>query len=379
MFSPLGSPMGLVLYNISTAIPPDSHLSLSPFELFRVPLIVIGVADALEHIRRVSTRGSEVENKKNPQDADSDVETPGLEDLLQILDELQEQYPKALVHRVILFDTILQESKLPEGIIPVPPPGLCKTTTMKTVMCDITSLFLAELTTFAKSLQGLPSLESPGFHQPNHGINGHVSWSATQPGTTFQYGQRLGRQSASRSESPAGLSEKGQHRMSMPAQISSDPSTAPDLVAGSRRPSPPRKTRTPPQTSSDNMSGSYRSRPDSPAGKSMAKSSLDETRRELSRDRVEVHGFGSGSLSERARNKGKGRVGVVIGALYLLAGRWEDAVRESVENANLAKANSDHLWHAKALENILVSLIMLAWAGLDFQVCKSSNSMHVLV
>ncbi|KAI9783717.1 MAG: hypothetical protein M1816_001198 [Peltula sp. TS41687] len=367
MFSPLGSPTGLVLYDISTAIPPDSYLSLAPFELFRVPLIVIGLADGLEQTRRMSAWESNGEIMNDVQAQVHDVESSGFEHLLHILDDVQEQYPKALVHRVILFDTTMQESNLPEGIMPVPPPRLCKTTTMKTVMCDITSLFLAEMTTFAKSLQGLPSIDSPGFYQANHGVNGHMSWSGTQSGTTLLDGRRSSRQSASRSESP-GLSETSKYRMSMPAQVSSFPSTSSNPETGSRRSSPPRKTRTPPPSSSDDVSGFHRSPADSPAGKNMTKSSLDGTRRELSRDRVEVHGFGSGSLSERARNKGRGRVGVVIGALYLLAGRWEDAVRESVENANVAKANSDHLWHAKALENILVGLIMLAWAGLDFQI-----------
>lgn len=363
----------MVLYNISTAIPPDSHLSLFPFEPFRVPLIIIGVADGLNHASHLSAKDSEVSNAKDTEDGGLGAERSGLEDLMEILDDLQEQYPKALVHRVLLFDTTLQESKTPEGIIPVPPPDRCKTTTMKTVMCDITSLFLAELTTFAKSLQGLPSIESPALYQSNHGVNGHVSWSTNQAGTTHQSGRRSDHQSASRSETPVGLSEKGQHRVSMPAQLSSVASTASSVVAGTRGSSPSSKTRTPPPATSGDLAESHRSRADSPAGRSMTKSSLDETRRELINDRVEVQGFGSGSMNERARNRSKGRVGVIIGALHLLAGRWEDAIRESIENVNIAKANSDHLWHARALENILVSLIMLAWAGLDFQVCKSQT------
>ena len=81
-----------------------------------------------------------------------------------------------------------------------------------------------------------------------------------------------------------------------------------------------------------------------------------------------MHGFGAGSIGERERNKGKGRVGVVVGSLYLLAGRWPDAIRELAESATIAKNNSDHLWHAKALDHILVCLLMCAWAGMDFQV-----------
>jgi len=90
--------------------------------------------------------------------------------------------------------------------------------------------------------------------------------------------------------------------------------------------------------------------------------------RDSSRDRVSVTGFGPGSVSERSRNIGRGRVGIVIGSLYLNAGRWNDAIKEFVEGATIAKTNLDHLWHAKALENILVAMMMLAWTGMDFQV-----------
>jgi hypothetical protein len=93
-----------------------------------------------------------------------------------------------------------------------------------------------------------------------------------------------------------------------------------------------------------------------------------ESLRDSSRDRVAVQGFGSNSVSERSRNKGKGRVGIVIGSLYLKAGRWGDALKELVEAATIARNTLDHLWHAKALENILVSLLMLAWGGMDFQI-----------
>ena len=79
-------------------------------------------------------------------------------------------------------------------------------------------------------------------------------------------------------------------------------------------------------------------------------------------------GFGASSLGERERNKGKGRIGIVVGAMYLLAGRWPDAAKELVQSAALARASSDYLWHAKALDYILVCLLMFAWAGMDFRV-----------
>ena len=90
--------------------------------------------------------------------------------------------------------------------------------------------------------------------------------------------------------------------------------------------------------------------------------------RDPSADRVSIHGFGSGGVSERARNKGRGRVSIVIGTLYLCAGQWNEAMKELVDGGSRARAFSDHLWHAKALENIMVCLLLFAWSGMDFQV-----------
>lgn len=94
-------------------------------------------------------------------------------------------------------------------------------------------------------------------------------------------------------------------------------------------------------------------------------------KREHSRDRVSVHGFGPGSVNERNRNKGKARVDLVIGSLYLQTGRWNDALRELAEGAKKSSLFSDHLWHAKALENVMICMILLAWSRTDFKVSPS--------
>ena len=351
-------------------MPPDSYLTLFPFELFRAPLIIIGIADSLETGSEASPNRLERESLKRAREEQGETEVSSFEDLLLILEDLRQTYFKALVHRIMCFDSLLQGPAVPEDIVTVPPPEFCKTTTMKTLMCDLTSLLLAEMTTFAKSLQGLPSIESPGFLQSKRSANGYLSWDPNQTGRSFQHPQVPKHHSVSRSESPVDVGDKSHYRMSMPAQPSSAGSVEESAPAGSRATSPPSRTRTPPPTTFDEISGSLDPSLDGSTTIQTAKSTAGETTRELSRERVAVHGFGSGSLNERARNKGKGRVTLVVGGLYLLAGRWEDAVREFVDSANTAKANSDHLWHAKALESILVALIMLAWAGLDFQVCK---------
>lgn len=58
----------------------------------------------------------------------------------------------------------------------------------------------------------------------------------------------------------------------------------------------------------------------------------------------------------------------MIGSLYMCAGHWHEAMRELTEGATRARAYSDHLWQAKALENIMVCLLLFAWSGMDFQV-----------
>lgn len=59
---------------------------------------------------------------------------------------------------------------------------------------------------------------------------------------------------------------------------------------------------------------------------------------------------------------------IVIGSLYMCAGHWHEAMRELTDGATRARAYSDHLWQAKALENIMVCLLLFAWSGMDFQV-----------
>ena len=83
-----------------------------------------------------------------------------------------------------------------------------------------------------------------------------------------------------------------------------------------------------------------------------------------------MHGFGSGSFGERARNQAQSRIGIVTGSMYLLAGRWPDALRLLVDGATAAKASSDYAWYAKALDYLLVTLLMYAWAGINFEVSR---------
>ena len=359
MFSPLAFPTGMILFNLATSLAPTVHLSLSPFDLYRQPLIVIAIADGQELSQDVVSGHEADEGAGGARTGVDRLVHEDMDQLLAGLEDMERQYHSAIVHRIVLFDYVQPAVIDHEKVLLVPPPEASRTTTIKTLMCDLTGLILAEMTSYAKALQGRQSIDSPSTSRNGVTANGPL-WTRQENDGTPQ-GQR------SRSESPASSLDRNQVRVSLPAQLPSRLNGVEESVRDARSSSPSGDARTPP-TTFDGISGASQA---SGLSTNPSKSSAGAAWRNQSHERVSVQGFGSGSLSERARNNGKARVAIAIGALYLQAGRWPDAIRELVEGASVAKANSDYLWHAKALENILVSLLMLGWAGMDFQVCIS--------
>ena len=355
MFSPLAFPEGLVLYDLSTTLPPPSHLALAPFEIYREPLVVVGIADG----RELEVDSVKARNPKGHGSAGAGIDEHAnngydLDSLSRDFIGLQEEYSRALLHQVLVFDHDF--SSLPKDIYPVPSPEKSRTTTVKTVMCDLTSRLLAEMTTFAKSLQSLPSLDTPRVPPGSASLNGIASslpahmTGLSRPGSVIEN---------SRSSSPIDDRPGPSHRMSTPITMplsSGSQTTPPD----SRATSPPSGARSPPRTFNE-INGIS-------ASQSPPKPSSHGNPRAGSRDRMSVNGLSANSLGERERKKAKCRVGVVVGAMYLLAGRWPDAVKELVQSATTARGNSDYIWYAKAMDYILVCLLMYAWAGMEFRV-----------
>ncbi|KAG5978741.1 hypothetical protein E4U55_006010 [Claviceps digitariae] len=376
MFSPLAYLDGAMIYELITHVPPPSHLTLSPFDLYREPLALIALADGKElqdsaYSNRHSTSGAT---------AVSTVER-NIRALEQELEVLRDNYPKALVHHVVVFDYTAPTGStftMPDGIVTVPPIEHCKRTTMKTVMCNISSLLLAEMTTLAKSFEAMTTVESPGTYAATKHMNGK-SWSSNNnnnnnngvddDGTThgtlarrnsqLSMPQKLSRSSTSMSS----VAEKAQARMSMPAILSRSTGNATTV-----RPStPPRSglTARPMSPSDDKQSGAG-SAPPTP--EQQPQKADPEKKRDASRDRVSVQGFGSGGANDRWRVRGKGRILVLIGSMYLQAGRWSDSLKELAVGATTARSLNDHIWHGKALELILVNLLLLGWSDLEFQI-----------
>ena len=350
MFSPLNFPDGQVLYDFTISEPAENHLALSPFELFREPFVALGLADWAEYSSRLESNSDHSESSGALPPSDSSLNS--FESLAR---ELRARYPRILLHQVLLFDSPFAESRdfKFNSLAHVPPVDRGKSTTMKTIVCDITAALLAEMSTFAKSIQALPSITTPSQgHKPANG--GPITQRFRD--ATLVRTNSLGA-SRPRSVSPAVQDDLNIHRMSMPVFASSN-SAASSPTGGSRPTSPDSGPRKLPARTFEEISG-HSSVPE-----------LHSTSGELSssQDRVSTHGFGSGSLDEWNRNKGQCRIGIVVASLHIQAGRWRDAMKDLMDNALKAKAFSDHLWHAKALENILVCMILLAWSRLDFQI-----------
>jgi trafficking protein particle complex subunit 9 len=73
----------------------------------------------------------------------------------------------------------------------------------------------------------------------------------------------------------------------------------------------------------------------------------------------------------------KGRHIFCLGLLNLQLGAWPDALRRLSEAALLSRETEDSLWQARALESLLVCMLLFAWCGLDFDmpdVCEKAYS-----
>lgn len=389
MFSPLAFPDGSIFYDLVAHVPPASHLALWPFELFREPLVVLAIADGVELQRRPffsdkrQSNGSVNGSGGRAGEGGPSIAERNVRALYQELEELRDDHAKALVHQVLVFDFVVPRKEkgkdgekaftLPEGVVAVPPPEKSTRTTMRTVMCDVSSLLLAEMTGLAKSFEGMHYVDSPGQTSTVRQLN-----SGSDPNLLSRRNSQLvGSTHASRSSSAG---DRSQARMSMPVPFRG----ATSIVSGSggSNGSTPNRPSTPVGRSGlsnapasfdvgDISSQGQDSRgPSENVSSSTGRPGTAEAFRATSSQdtRVSVQGFGPGGVNDRLRSKGKGRVTIVLGSLYLQAGRWSDALRELADGATVAKALNDHIWHGKALELMVVAMILLGWSGAKFQV-----------
>ncbi|KAK8031450.1 hypothetical protein PG990_001184 [Apiospora arundinis] len=117
-FSPLAFPDGAIFYDLVTHVPPPSHLALSPFDLYREPLVIIAIADGAE-LEKETFNKRQSANGHAPSTVEQNIRS-----LYQELEYLRDSHGKALAHHVLIFDYVPPEDAeitIPEGVKTVPP------------------------------------------------------------------------------------------------------------------------------------------------------------------------------------------------------------------------------------------------------------------
>ncbi|KAK6365630.1 hypothetical protein LTS17_011016 [Exophiala oligosperma] len=78
--------------------------------------------------------------------------------------------------------------------------------------------------------------------------------------------------------------------------------------------------------------------------------------------------------TEAQSDTSRGRFNIIQGMLRLQNGLWSHALDCLSDGISVAQNGHDHLWHGKALESLLVCMILLSWSDSKFtipQVCRS--------
>lgn len=185
-------------------------------------------------------------------------------------------YPGPVIHKILVFGTPSEHETPNPDIIFIPSSRISNITSLGTVMCDITSDFLSELSILASARQVAP-FKSPGLKELDVPVKTLTGYKAFKV-------------SLSRRDSSASLHS--------PTNSSS-------------------------------------------SGLSRKPTSL------------------SLSLSDKTKARQRGRMLKYVAGMFLLAGHWQDALRDFTEAAISLKTAHDFLWLASALEGISVSLLLL--------------------
>ncbi|KAF2478812.1 TRAPP II complex [Neohortaea acidophila] len=317
LLSPNAFPRGSLLFNYTTSLPGQQQLQLSPFELYREPLLVLGVKDGLF----AGQDGAE-------------------EELRAVTGQLRERHPR-VVHRQILVchDGDNLPSTPHPDVIYIRNEDEQLGTSLQIAARDFSARFLVELSTYARALSASPGVQTPG-----------------------QTARSLQRSSLQREHETPTPPING----ASPPQII-EPSSPVKSVEDLRPKSPPLNSDIRATTSFEILgNGATATRPSLPESRpSYNKSSHS---RQSSQDRASMQGFGSVASQEKLKSRGKARVGLVMASIQLLAGQWNEALHMFVEHTTRARALSDSLWHAKGLEGIVVCLLLHVWTGLDFTI-----------
>lgn len=318
LHAPTTTSKGSLLYDYTTSLPQEYEQQLSPFELFREPLLVIGIV-----------------NGSQKQEGDYEEE---LGDAAQYL---KEQHPRVVDRELIVLgggpDSVGDADSGAENVVFVNRHSEIDDVSLKDALHKISAHFLRHLSTYTMALQMSPSIQTPGQTARS------LQRTTSQRDSERRPGSGSGRSTPSQSNDAMSPVEDSGTRQ-LPWNRGS-PATSFDQI---------------PSTS--NMASGI-SRSDS-----RASTRGKQGPRASSQDRVSVQGFGAGASQDKLKQRGKARVGLVVGSIRMMAGNWSEALRILTEHTNKARILGDHIWHGRGLDNIVTCLLLHSWAGLEYQI-----------
>lgn len=337
MFSPLAFPNGRILHKFSVSETPTLSVECFPFELNREAQVVLYLADGSDLVFPDSQAKLRQENggHKNLNGVQYEPKNAWTLDSLEVeVRANRSRYRHAVLHQLLVFDfvAVAGSSPTPTDALLVPAPEKSRSTTIKTLMCDVTARLLHSMEDLAHEIQDMPTIESP----------------SSAPSSTY---------------TATDIAARVHARMSMPGestQSSLDPAGSRTSAISS---SVSRSTTPVAARSASRHSVASPNRSDRFHEVSSAFGSRD-----VSRDRTSVISPTVTTPTERKRHRSVARSCIIVGALYLQAGLWPDAIKNLSDGTAAARSNNDYIWHAKGLEYIIACLLMFGWAEMYFQV-----------
>ncbi|KAF2097616.1 Trs120-domain-containing protein [Rhizodiscina lignyota] len=230
LFNPSKFPRGRISFSFTSSSKSLSHSVLYPFETFREPFLVLGLADASEF----SLDG---DHDVDAREATRDPGKRSFSELNSHLSQLRDNYPNGLVHRIILVVSRQDQhiSDLPDGILTLRPRE-----SINSLLCGLAAQLLPEMTGLVKSFQALQNYPSPlALNRDGQGDENGAG------------GSRRGSLRPFPSPSSSSQDIKASHRMSMPVMSSS----AVSPLSGSRPGTPGTEGRSTPATTFDDIPG----------------------------------------------------------------------------------------------------------------------------
>ncbi|PNS13885.1 hypothetical protein CAC42_1376 [Sphaceloma murrayae] len=274
------------------------------------------------------------------------------------MENVQEQFPGVLLTQLVIMDSASDEQKpwIPDGSLLVPLLSQSDGTTMYALFSTLIGKLLGEMAGYAEQVRSWATVATPlSLQAQTQRFDGE-----RRPRSERRISDRS---HLSNEDSPSG--DRPRYSSPRPtSQAFGSPSTS---VASSPRPdSPSLRSEAPSSPDLSNVPTPTSSTAPEAMWKAKAKYASMQSDKPSGRS---LYPATNVSMSaEKEKKIGQARVGIVMGSLYLMAGRWSDAWRELVEATAKCRSNNDYIWLASGLERVLVCMLLLGAEGFDFQI-----------